>query len=252
MLAGARQAVSQQRRRLAEVRAREHVGAAGWAQTSTLENILRAGREGLAATDTLRQLVRLTTEQVRSLPLAGPQEERDGHVRALTDIVQRGEGQITAAEALDDLICQALEDVTRTPVADVNVQTLRRIHERVQEQVEALNTIIGSARAQAGTLEEVTRLAQLSAEHQDRVNALRQFSAEEELQALTAAGEGIVERIAELDEAAPRQLDALTHIGEIVGQKVTDTAASVPEQAQALDDLARTLQQKAEELRGEG
>ncbi|GAA5512633.1 hypothetical protein Dcar01_01350 [Deinococcus carri] len=250
LLNTARQATTEQRRRLAEVRARQHVGAAGWAQTRTLEDILRAGREGLAATETLRQVVRLTTEQVRALPLGAQAQERKEHVHALTEIALSGEAQITAAEALDDLICRALEDVTRTPSEQVSVQTLRQIHQRLQEQMQALGTIIAAARAQAGTLEEVARLDRLSAEHQTRVEALRQFGAEEELRELTEVGEGIVERIAELDEAGAGQLGALTSIGEAVAEKVSDTGASVPQKVQVLDDLARTLQHKAEELRG--
>ena len=50
-VAQVREASLKQRRRVAEARAREHVGAAGWAQTSALDAIIRAGREGLAATD---------------------------------------------------------------------------------------------------------------------------------------------------------------------------------------------------------
>lgn len=249
MLAGAQQAAKAQRRRLAEVRAREHVGAAGWAQTQVLDNIVRAGREGLAATETLRQVVKLTTEQVRALPLGAPNEQRKEHLRALTEIAQNGEAQITAAEALENLICRALEEVARTPVEDVNVRALQQIHQRVQEQMRALDTIIAAARAHAGTLEEVARLDQLSAEHQERLEALRYVEAEEEVRALTEAGEGIVERIAELDEAGTGQLDALTRIGEAVAEKVRETAAPLPEQVQALDDLAQSVQQKAEELR---
>ncbi|MBB5294748.1 vacuolar-type H+-ATPase subunit I/STV1 [Deinococcus metallilatus] len=249
LLAGAREAMSAPRRRLAEARAREHVGAAGWAQTRVLEDIIRAGREGLAATDTLRQVVCLTTEQVRALPLAAQPEEREGHARALAEIVQSGETQITAAEALDNLIRRALEDVTRTPLESVNVRALRQIRQRVREQMQALETIITSARAQADTLEETARLERLSAEHQERVNALRQLSAEEEVQALADAGADIVEHIAELDEAGAGQLDALARIGEAVAEKIRDTGAPLAEQVQALDELAQTVQQKAEELR---
>lgn len=249
LLADVQQATSEQRRRVAEVRAREHVGAAGWAQTSTLEQIIRAGREGLAATDTLRQVVRLTTEQVRTLPFAARPQEREDHARALSDLVQSGEAQVTAAEALDELVRQALDQVAQTPVGEVNVQTLRRIHERVQEQMQALNTIIKSARAQADTLEQVARLERVSAEHHSRVDAIRQLSAEEEVQSLAGAGEDIVERVAELDEVGVKQLGALARIGEAVVDRVPETGAPVSQQVQTLDDLARKVQETAKELR---
>lgn len=251
LLAGARRAVGEQRRRVAEVRAREHVGAAGWAQTSMLEQIIRAGREGLAATDALRQMVYLTTEQLRTLPLAAQEGEREAHARALSNIVQSGEAQITAAEALDELVRQALDQVAQTPVGEVNVQRLRQIHDRVQEQMRALHTIIEAAQVQANTLEQVSQLERVSAEHHRRVEAIGHLGAEEELRALAGAGEGVVDRITELDEAGSAQLNALSRIGEAVVEKVSETAAPVPEQVQVLSDLAQAVQQKAEKLRGD-
>lgn len=249
LLANAQQAVSEHRRRVAEARAREHVGAAGWAQTSTLEAIIRAGREGSAATEALRQVVSLTTEQVRSLPLGAPGEEREAHAHVLSEIVQSGEEQIGAAEALDELVRRALGEVTRTPVDEVSVQTLRRIHGRLQTQVGALETIIESARAQANTLEQIARLDRVSAEHQERVEAIRQLGAQEEVQALGDMGEEVVERIAELDQANSHQLEALERIGEAVVEQVTQTGTTPTEQARALEDLARAVEDKAEEVR---
>lgn len=248
LLAQTQRAADEQRRRMSEARAREHVGAAGWTQTSTLESIIRAGREGLAATDALRQAVNLTTEQVRTLSLAVPSREREGHAHALAEIVHSSEAQITAAQALDTLVCRALDDVAGTPGDEVSVTTLRRIHQRVLTQMAALNTIIASARAHASTLEEVARLDRLSAEHQARVEAIRQLSASEEAHALAEAGETVVGRIAELDEAAPAQLQALTRIGEAVVEKVSETGASPSEQAAALEELTQTVREKAGEL----
>ncbi|BDP42509.1 hypothetical protein DAETH_24780 [Deinococcus aetherius] len=249
LLASARQAVGEHRRRVAEARAREHVGAAGWAQTSMLEAIIRAGREGSAAVDALRQVVSLTTEQVRTLPLGAPGEAREVHAQALSEIVHSGEEQISAAEALDDLVCHALAEVTRTPVAEVNVQALRRIHEWLQGQVGALETITGSARAQADTLEQISRLERVSAEHQERVEATRHLSARERVQVLGDLGEEVVGRIAELDEANAHQLDALGRIGEAVVEKVAETGTTPSQQVQALEALAQAVQDKAEELR---
>jgi len=248
LLAHTQRSVSEQRRRMSEARAREHVGAAGWAQTSTLESIIRAGREGLAATDALRQAVVLTTEQVRTLSLAAPSQEREGHAQALAEIVHSSEEQITASQALDDLVSRALDEVARTPGDEVSVATLRQIHGRVQTQLAALSTILASARAQASTLEEVARLDRLSAEHQARVQAIHQLSAAEEAQALAEAGENVVERIAELDEASGAQLQALTRIGEAVVEKVSETGASGAEQAAALEELTQVAQRQAGKL----
>lgn len=251
LLSSARDATLAQRRRLSEVRAREHVGAAGWAQTTALEALLRAGREGLAATDALRQVVRLTTEQLRALPLVSVGEQGEDHLKALQDIVHSGEQQLTAAQALEGLVCQALDDVTRVATDELNVTRLKYIHQRLQEQVVALNTIVDSARVQAQTLEQVTELEQVSADHQNRVNDLRLFSAQEEISVLGEAGEDIVNRIAEIDEAHPQQLDALKQIGEAVVEKLPETGAHPQQQAETLEQLAQAAQEKADELRKE-
>ncbi|ACO45581.1 hypothetical protein DEDE109153_04915 [Deinococcus deserti] len=250
LLAGLEHSNSVQRRRLSEVRAREHVGAAGWAQSSTLEEIIRTGREGLSATDALRQVVSLTTEQLRTLPLSAPLDQRDGHLQALQDIVDRSEEQITAAQALDELLRQALDDVTHTPVQELNVQRLKRVHQRVREQVQALNTIIEAAQVQADTLEQLGALERVSAEHQQRVQSLKQFSAEDEVLALGEVGEQLVTRITQLDETPPGQLNALTRIGEAVVDSVPETGGDPCTQADALDRLARAAQDKSENLRG--
>lgn len=249
LLADLKHSTSAQRRRVAEVRAREHVGAAGWAQSSTLEDIVRTGRQGLAATEALRQVVHLTTEQLRTLPLGAPGEQRDDHTQALHSIVRRGQEQITAAQALDELLCQALDDVSHTPLHELNVQRLRLVHERVREQVAALNTIIDSARAQADTLEQLGALERVSAEHQQRVQNLRQLGSEEEAQALGEAGEQIVTRLASLEDAAPQQLGALKRIGEAVVEQLPETSTDVLTQAEALEDLARAAHEKSETLR---
>lgn len=251
-LAGAQQAVGRQRRRLAEVRAREHVGAAGWAQTSTLEQIIRAGQEGLAATDALRQVVKVTTEQLRSLPMAAAEQQRQEHAQALARIVASGEEQSTAAASLDGLVCQALEDVARTPMSEVSVRTLRQIHDRVQAQLGALSTIIEAARAQANTLEQVARLERVSAEHQARVEAIQALSADHETQMLAEVGEQIVERIGELDEAGGKQLVALQRVAEAALSQVAETGTLPEQQAEMLQTLAKTAQQQAEALQPDG
>lgn len=116
-VAQVREASLKQRRRVAEVRAREHVGAAGWAQTSALDAIIRAGREGLAATDALREVVQVTTEQLRALPFGAGGEARSAQEEALRHILESGEAQITAARALDELVCTALDEVAPRPSA---------------------------------------------------------------------------------------------------------------------------------------
>lgn len=238
-----------QRRRVSEVRAREHVGAAGWAQTSALEAIIHAGREGLAATDALRQVVHLTTEQLRTLPLNASGVERSEQSQALQNILESSEAQFTAAQALDVLVSEALDAVAHTPVDDLSVARLKAIHGRVREQVETLGTIIQSAQVQARTLDQIGELDRVSAEFHERVGALRHLSEQEQVQALAEEGEQVVERIGALDGAAPQQVEALSRIGEAVAEELTGTAAAPETQVQALEDLADLMEEKAGQIR---
>ncbi len=252
LMADAQHAAHSQRLRVSEVRAREHVGAAGWAQSTLLEEIIRTGQQGLAATDALRQVIHLTAEQIRTLPLGATPVERGGQTQALLDIVENGEQQVTAAQTLNRLVCLALDDVAQTPVDELNVSRLRGIHSRVSEQLKALYSIIGTAQAQAQTLEQAGQLEEVLNDHQRVIGEIQHFSAAHEASALAEAGEDIVERISQLDEAAPEQIEALTQIGGAVAQKMGDTGASSTAQAQALDGLAHDMQDRADELREDG
>lgn len=249
LLADLRESGAAQRRRLSEIRAREHVGAAGWAQNATLESIIRLGREGLTATKALREVVTLTTEQLRALPLVAIGEHSTEHLSALQDVVARGNEQIVAAHALDQLIFEALDEVSVTPLDEMSVNRLKNIRERVQAQAGALSVLTEAAQAQADTLEQVAELEKVSADHQQRVNDLRQFSAGETVDALGEAGETIVKQIADLDDAASKQLGALRNIGEALVTHVPETAATPQAQADTLDELAQAAQARADELR---
>lgn len=250
LLAGAEHAATLQRRRLTEAQAREHVGAAGWAQSSTLEAIIRAGQEGLVATEALRQVVTLTGEQLRALPLSTDSAQRAEHAATLSGVLSSGQGQMEVAQHINELVSQALADVTATPLTDISVRRLKDVQRLVTEQVETLHTIISSAHAQADTLEEVHRLDQVIAEHQQKIRDLRMESAATEAEALAHAGEGIVQRLGELDEAAPTQLAALTRIGEAVGEQVGSTGAGNEQKARTLEQLAEDMQGRADDLRG--
>ncbi|WP_245619297.1 hypothetical protein [Deinococcus marmoris] len=249
LMADAQHAAHSQRLRVSEVRAREHVGAAGWAQSSLLEEIIRTGQQGLAATDALRQVIHLTAEQIRTLPLGATPDERGGQTQALLDIVENGEQQVTAAQTLNRLVCLALDDVAQTPVDELNVSRLRSIHSRVGEQLQALYSIIGAAQAQARTLEQAGELEEVLNDHQRVIGEIQHFSAAHEASALAEVGQDIVERISQLDEAAPEQIEALTQIGGAVAQRMGHTGASSKAQAQALDGLAHDMQDRADELR---
>lgn len=244
-----RDRASEQTRRLAEARAREHVGAAGWAQTSALESIIRAGQAQFAATAALRDVVQLTTDQLRSLPLASVAAQGSDQDLALKQIVEQGQQQVKSAEALSALIHAALRDVVNTPVQEVSLRQLENIGERVRGQLEALHTMLDSARAQAHTLSQLQALDMVSREHAERVTRLRAEAAGSAVERLGQQGAAIVEAIADLDVVGTRQAEALRGIGTAAVQAVQVTGASRAEQLAALDAVAQTARQQADRIK---
>ena len=241
----------EQQRKLAEARAREHVGAAGWHQTTLLEEIIRAGRDQFASTDALRQVVQLTTESLRALPLAAGQDSRGGQRRTLEQIVESGHQQVGAALELEEVIQQALGEIIETPISDLNARQLNRVLDRVRQQIRALNLMIEAARTQVGTLEHLQQLDDVSLSYQQRLGALHNLSAEEELEMLGTVGEQVVERIAELAVDGDRQLETLGNISEAVVRQMAETSASRDDQLQALEQVQTEARQQARKLHEE-
>ncbi len=239
----------EQQRKLSEARAREHVGAAGWQQTSLLEEIIRAGRSQFASTDALRQVVKLTTQNLRELPLAAGQEPRDDQQRTLEGIVESGNQQVGAAHELEEVIRQALAEVLDTPLSDLNARKLERVLERVREQIRALNLMIEAARAEVGTLEQLQALDAVSTKYQQRLGELNSLSAEEELEMLGTVGEQVVGRITELDAHGGKQLEKLGSIGEAVVKGVAETSASKDEQLHTLEGIQAEAEAEASKLK---
>ena len=239
----------EQLRRQAEARAREQVGAAGWQQTSLLEEIIRAGRDQFASTDALRQEVRQTTESLRGLPLSAGQGSRDEQQQALERLVEVGHQQIGSAHELEEVIQQALREIAQTPLPDLNAQQLQRVLGRVREQIGALDLLIEVARAQVGTLEQLQTLDLVSAAYQQRLQEMRTLNAEDELDRLGELAVETVERIAGVSAAGEKQLETLGDIGGAVVQQVTATTASRDDQLETLESIQLAAVQQAEQLR---
>jgi hypothetical protein len=247
---GANEQAQEQRRRLNETQAREHVGAAGWRQTSLLEEIIRAGREQFASTDALRQVVSVTTQSLRTSALSS-QEDRRGQQRTLEGIVASGHEQVALAHELEGVIERALREVIGTPLSDVNARRLEHVLNRVREQIGALNLMIEAARAQVGSLEQLQALDAVSATYQRRLGELSSLSAEEELDALGSMGEQVAQRIVEVDAPAEKQLEKLGTIGEAAVKQVAETAASKDAQLNTLEGIQAEAEREAEKLRAQ-
>jgi hypothetical protein len=247
---GADEQAQEQRRRLNEARAREHVGAAGWRQTNLLEEIIRAGREQFASTDALRQVVSVTTQSLRTSALSS-QEDRNDQQRTLESIVASGHQQVALAHELENVIEQAFREVIGTPLSDVNARRLEQVLKRVHEQLGALHLMIEAARAQVGSLEQLQALDAVSAAYQRRLGELSSLSAEEELDALGSMGEQVARRIAEVEAPGEKQLEKLGTLGEAAVKQVAETEASRDAQLNTLEGIQAEAEREAEKLRAQ-
>ena len=229
-------------------RAREHVGAAGWAQNSALEKIIHAGREQLAVTDALRQVVSLTLAQLRQVPLNEVEQFGPGHSSALKTIVESGDEQVDAATALEALIQDALAAVVDTPLNELNLAKLEGIHAAVQDQLRALHVIIDAAKSQARTLAQLQALDAVSAEQQARVAQALHQEAETKVRALEhVAGEATSE-IGQLSQAdVGGRLSALEEVAGHAVDEIVRLDATPQQRDGALRQVAERALDKVQE-----
>ncbi|WP_407541934.1 hypothetical protein Q0M94_20865 (plasmid) [Deinococcus radiomollis] len=127
--------------------ARQHVGAAGFAQRNVLEQIITAGREQIVYTRALRKVVASTLRQLEA------QEDRVERVpsRTLQQIVSSGQRQIETAQQLKDTIQQTLSNVLDTPLDLVSAQVLAVLSESVRRQARHLELLIQVALNEAAS-----------------------------------------------------------------------------------------------------
>lgn len=181
------------------VSARQHVGAAGFAQRDVLEQIIAAGQEQLAFTQSLRQVVASTLEQLRALPVKDLPDAAQTHLGALQDIVASGQQQIETATQLRQTIQRALDEVRNTPLEHVSAYVLSTLKDAVHQQVSDLQEIIGVAIDEAATTEQIAQLQQVSADAAQRVLAGQHAREERELAELDRLGQEALEKIRHLE-----------------------------------------------------
>jgi hypothetical protein len=95
--------------------AREHVGAAGFAQRDALERLISAGQEQIQFTLSLSDVMSTTLAQLHALPLADLHDAAGPHVTALENIVRSASAQLETADRLRAAIQDALNEVRGTP-----------------------------------------------------------------------------------------------------------------------------------------
>lgn len=217
---------------------REHVGAAGFSQLNTLEQIINAGREQLIVTQALRQVVASTLEQQRATPLAQIGSLAPVHQAALNDIVTSGRAQIEIAHQLRLTIQRALAEVRETPLEHVSGHLLTTLRASVQQQAQDLDDIIHAAVGQAKSLDQIAQLEQVGAQAATQLRQTEHDRGERELVHLEQQATETLNQIRRLEQAGHTHLAQKTQLmaqAHTAAQRV-----AVLEQANAEDQLEIT------------
>ncbi|WP_309570792.1 hypothetical protein [Deinococcus sp.] len=252
------------------VSARHHVGAAGFAQAEALEQIISAGREQIALTQSLRQVVITTQTQLRDAADTFDTELAQLHIGKLEEVVRSGRAQIEAADHLRLAIQSTLTSVRGTPLEDISAGLLTTLGTLVQQQARSLEDLIAVAIGEATNAEQIRKLERVSADVALRSEAVEHERTERELvnlermqtQTLTrirqleADGQSHADQKVQLEDDAEnsqRRIEVL----EAAGVRDVAQIAELEEQEQASDSrlveleaTAATNQERIEELIG--
>ncbi|GHF53856.1 DNA repair exonuclease SbcCD ATPase subunit [Deinococcus metalli] len=229
--------------RYSALSARSHVGAAGFAQTQALEAIISAGRDQIALTHALRQVIVTTQAQLRSMaPPAGDANVQE-QTAALEGVVRSGQTQIEAADELRRVIQAALNDVRGTPVEDISVTVLTDLGGEVHRQAQALNDLLEAAISEAASPEQVTTLERVGAEASLQMDAVEHRRAERELAHLDDLKNQVLSRIRQLEAGGETHAEQKVQLEEETGRaqgRVTKLEAAQVEDLAQIATLERT------------
>ncbi|PYE55029.1 hypothetical protein [Deinococcus yavapaiensis] len=186
--------------RLSFSTAREHVGAAGFAQRDALERLISAGREQIRFTQALREVIANTLAERHALPLADLHQAAEPHVTALESMVQSSQAQLETAESLRGAVQNALADVRGTPIEHFSAQLLTNLSQVVHQQAADLQGLVALALNEASTIQHITALQQMSVKAQAQFLRAERERSEHELVRLQHLGEFALDRIRVLED----------------------------------------------------
>jgi len=223
--------------------ARRHVGAAGFAQRDVLEQIITAGREQLAVTQSLRQVMASTQTQLRATPLTGAEEGAHPHRAALEAILTSGRAQLETASELRRAIQTTLVNVRGTPLEDVSANVLTALSQVVRRQEADLAAIIATALGEASTVEQTARLERVSAEATARAIHTEHERAERELAHLDLLGTQALDRIRSLEAHGQAHAEQKAQLEQEARASLKNISALEAEETRALLEIGRMEQQ---------
>ena len=225
--------------RAASAAARYHVGAAGFVQRDMLEQIIAAGRDQIAVTQSLRRVLITTVAQLSAIPMAEVGAVAQEQRAALERIVTAGQVQVQRAKDLRLAIQQALAEVQNTPLEHVSGHLLSTLGEAVRRQVADLENIIGAAINEASTVEQIARLERMSAELYAHLLSTEHDRGERELTQLDLQGAEALKRVRSLEEVGQTHAMQKTHLEQAAEGSRRQIRALEDAEIQDRADIAR-------------
>lgn len=134
------------------VAARRHVGAAGLEQAACLERLLRVCHEQAAVSTALRSL---------AWALGRMQDGQDEPARLV--LIASVNAQLTLATEMEDVLADALKNITATPVVFVSAAALQKIEQDAKGQLNTLRSLFAEARRYGRTPEQQREFERLGA-----------------------------------------------------------------------------------------
>ncbi|WP_027483061.1 hypothetical protein [Deinococcus pimensis] len=219
--------------------AREHVGAAGFAQRDALERLISAGREQILFTASLREVLTTTLAQLHALPLANLHEAAGPHVTALEHIAQSSRVQLDISNRLRVTIQDALTEVRGTPIEQISAQLLTDLAQLTHQQAADLQALIALALNEASTVGHITTLRQLSDNAKTQLLGEQPQRSERQLHQLDQIGQDVMNRLRVLEEEGAAHAEQKAALEREATAAQTHIAAMQENAERQDEDIAR-------------
>ena len=189
--------------------ARQHVGAAGLAQSAALERLIAAGQEHAGLIAALRALAQLV------------EQDSDGR-----ELYRASLEQLEVLKHLESLVAAALRQITATPVEAVSASVLESIAAGTKRHVTALEGLLSDALGTGDqSADRAARLADIRTTIQEQFMSIARLEAVGQLRAFELLG------------------------GELIGHVTSTPLASAEERALVLETLGRSIARTVQALR---
>ncbi|GGR25168.1 hypothetical protein [Deinococcus ruber] len=196
--------------------AREHVGAAGIEQTTTLERIIAVGRSQPSISHALERIAHTLEHHDTGTSASDTRE-----------LLEISRDQFQTVQQLKEIVVGALQTVTETPIDQISAAVLREIDLSAKQQLSDLEHLVAQVQQRTASRPQVEVLEEVGEEVHAALQAIEQQEAHGQMESLGQAGKDVAAQIAALDQVSPE------------------------EQIRALEDMAQAAQEQADALKAQ-